>query len=546
MVSSNSSYKIVDNQAEKTLFFFEPKLLDMEKLEGFHTLDRCDNIAISPQFTIIVVGFTVHIIGTNRKLDITELVEDLAIIGNTINILFKSSLQTFEINNFSCIRKIDFSHSFKKIKHNKSNFALVSNTQICVFEGDSQCDFSFNSESSVTDFEYFPGASENYLLGLNRTKLCAYSLNREPFWIFTWTEKFHRLCIISKNIVILYNQEKSNLTCIGIKENQAMYRMEFSSKLQKELSFCEDTGELVVMNKQAKSMFFFSFDGNWRICGCASFGVNATVRSMRLVYIDAGGADRTHSNCYRIALLGEGPCEIYEINFDDVQAVKKLLEISEIHLKSTMSLMETASNFSKSELTTQDSYKSYMNPVAKSEQFSSQIESLKRICSESYLTTCFQTAFSLALPKLNEINLADLFEAFPTDFLQKSPDKFELLLQSEKHLNSLLSEFKNISKPPIIVDLPEAIRNWNDYELKNLLNKLELSALSAYDLPKFFIEMAFKLISLIENGYKKGLRWLEEICRKCKKIEDFSMTIRAKLITCNDWSLRNCVKLLDS
>lgn len=86
---------------------------------------------------------------------------------------------------------------------------------------------------------------------------------------------------VNDSTLVVYSQERSLISTYNFRDKSLLYTLIFNSKVPKLISFCEETEQLIILNKNSCKMMILSLDDKANVSKYIIFGLNNQVKDFK-------------------------------------------------------------------------------------------------------------------------------------------------------------------------------------------------------------------------------------------------------------------------
>lgn len=265
------------NTEESLIKFDEEAIQKLYKINFDGSLNKCENIVSNHQYFIMHNGKILEI--NSQQYLLNESLVNLHVYQSTLYALFRDFLIIYKLPDFEEFLKISTDANSNTITvRNFGDLVYISSpNQILRIESLNFTKRVQFAEEILAIDPIFDSDSQ-VCISTSTPSILVYNFqNTSICFEFPIEYRVNSIFSINENVVFLYSQDRNLLASLGLKEKQVTYTVVFNSKVPKQIKFCEETEQLIILNKNSGKLLIFSLDEEARISKSVVFGLKKPV-----------------------------------------------------------------------------------------------------------------------------------------------------------------------------------------------------------------------------------------------------------------------------
>lgn len=553
------------NCEEPLIKFDEGTIQRLFKLKSDGSLAKYDGLTANHQYSIVFSGCNIQI---NSSLHIlTEPIIDLQVYQSTLYVLYKGFLVIYKLPDFEeYIRYATDDTSSSILVRNFGDLVYIkSSNQILRIE-------SLNFTKIIKTLDEILAIDSIF----DSDSLICISCSKPPtIKIFDFQTsqllleypseyQINSIFSVNENVLFLYSEERNLLASFNLKKKQITYTVVFNSKVQKQVKFCEETEQLIILNKNSGKLLVFSLDEEGRITKSVVFGLNTPIEKFFHLILENELPDQAiyAGNCmHKFWMFTKQSIEVVHIevintktlNFrygeeytglvvkDDYEVIPEKLKIPEppienfevIDNKVSINMAEAIENCIKAELST-DKVNALVSQIA--------------FKLDELLPSVIQNSFSQAYPSIFKGISDAISSSLPSieNSLKLGLNEFKVL---QDQITQVLRELVPVEKPQTVAlskPFGQLVKEKRLEEIQVLIkNKKAEDLVSALNMEEKFA-LGHILFDLSMSGVEGLSSVLELVCKEVSSESESFTEFYIKVSNTSLQQLRGSQMILES
>ena len=273
---------------EKPTKICEGLIQNVYKLENQMSLGFCNHLIASSTHLIYAIGNELYLNSSLLQVVLKSAIIDLALDQDVLYLLNRDSIIFYSIPDMNEIYSLKLTEAYKKIKISSfgTTIFLIGTNTITRIEDKTQVTQD-KYEEEITSFENILDCYDLICMVFESKiiKIINYS-HKKIVSEYESDIIINQICSVNDSVVIIYCQDRSTLVAFNFKERINLYSIVFNSKIPKKIIFCEETEQIIILNKNSCKFMILSLDDKAFVTKYITFGLKNNAKDIKHVVME--------------------------------------------------------------------------------------------------------------------------------------------------------------------------------------------------------------------------------------------------------------------